>query len=423
MKCFVISLSAVVGFASCSQSYQTIPQTDPGGPPVNYGRGAELPRNLKPNDATISLYNDKRLNFIETRRLQGRLYTIEAKGNSEEFTYIPNEVSLPLETELSQGYLLSYIFFDDGVIRYDGRAADNRLRQQIDDEMLFYTHSIGKSITSYIIGHAICEGYIGSIDEPIDWPMMENTLYQNQPLLDLLNMRAGDEYTIDTDTSAYVMGSPYHHRDMGLDTISMLLEGTQKRGRSLLYNNFLTDVIANYIVYKSGENYDALMRKIFQDKVKIGHSVSYEKHGNSMAENQSQYYGDPQTLASYSYFMTRLDFLRVAEAMMKDYQEQTCVGQYLKLIQIRAEPWFLNRINSKDAQMWTNNYAQEYGGQFYFKFRGMISRNIFGAEGYNGQNMLIDMDNSRIIITNSAAQAWDAKLLVLDVIKSGQLPN
>lgn len=424
-KSLVLSLSlSLIGFPSYSQSYKMIPQTDLGGPAVNHGRGAELPQNVRPNDATISLYNDKRINFIESRRLGGRLYTVDPKGNSEKFKYIPNEISLPLETELSKGYLLSYLFFDNGVIKFDGKASDGRLRRKIDNEMLFYTHSTGKSITSYIVGHAICEGYISSIDEPVDWPMMDKTIYQNQPLLDLLNMRAGDKHTIDNDNSQYVMGSPNHHRDMGLDTISMLLEGTQKRGRSLFYNNFLGDVIANYIVYKSGTNYDSLMRKVFQDKVRIGNQISYEKHAKTFTKGKlSQYYGEPQTLASYSYFMTRLDFLRVAKAMMKDYQDQNCVGQYLKLIQNKAESWYLDRHNSKNAKLWINNYAKAYGGQFYFKFRGMTSRNIFGTEGYNGQNMLIDMDNSRIVITNSAATAWDTKLLMLDVIKSGKLPN
>jgi len=53
----------------------------------------------------------------------------------------------------------------------------------------------------------------------------------------------------------------------------------------------------------------------------------------------------------------------------------------------------------------------------------MSSRNIFGTEGYNGQNMIIDMDNSRIVITNSSATAWDTKALMLDVIQNGRLPE
>ena len=119
------------------------------------------------------------------------------------------------------------------------------------------------------------------------------------------------------------------------------------------------------------------MRKVFQDKAKIAHPVSYEKHKKSWAVGDlAKYYGDPQTLASYSFFMTRMDFLRVAEAMMKDYQNQTCVGRYLKDAQQNAEPWYRGRHLSGNAKLAINNYAQKYGYQFYFNFQGMSDRKM-----------------------------------------------
>ena len=39
----------------------------------------------------------------------------------------------------------------------------------------------------------------------------------------------------------------------------------------------------------------------------------------------------------------------------------------------------------------------------------MKKRNIIGTEGYNGKNMLIDLDNSRTVILNSAATGWDVR--------------
>ena len=58
--------------------------------------------------------------------------------------------------------------------------------------------SMGKSVTSYILGHAICGGYIDGVDARInDWPVIENTLYHNQKLIDFLNMSTGDQKYID----------------------------------------------------------------------------------------------------------------------------------------------------------------------------------------------------------------------------------
>ena len=390
----------------------------------SHGGAHELPESARPNDATISLFEVRKKNFIDRRRSQGRLYIVPPKGNAKTFTYEKNISSSKVDKQLSEGYLLSYLFYDNGVIKYDGKAKKGRFKDDITDKTLFYTHSTGKSITSYIVGHAICDGYISSIDEIIDWPLMENTLYHGQPLRNLLNMAAGDKHVVD-ERSTRFMGSFLHHRDMGLDSIALLLQGTKAKGNKNFYNNALADIIANYIVFKSGKDYDKLMKKVFQDKIKIANEIAYEKHGQLTIKSQTipKYSGSPQTLASYSYFMTRLDFLRFAEAMMKDYQNETCVGNYLRESQQQAIKWFKYRPTKENAQWYLHNYSKKYGSEFYFDFKGLKKRNIIGTEGYNGQNILIDLDNSRIVVTNSAATGWNVKTYMLNVIKKGKLPK
>ena len=392
------------------------------GKEVSYGGVNEMPEKARPNDATISLFEERKKNHIENRRRQGRLYIIEPKGNAVKFKYKKNLDSVSLKKELSKGYILSYLFYDNGIIKYDGLAKKGRFKEDITNETLFFTHSSGKSLTSYIVGHAICDGYISSIDEIIDWPLMENTLYQGQPLRNLLNMNAGDMYVVDKDSTRF-MGSTEHHRNMGLDTIAYLLDGTKKKGNKVFYNNALSDIIANYIVFKSGDKYDDLMKKIFQDKIKIENIVSYQKHSQSRLHKKNpKYNGSPQTLASYSYHMTRLDFLRVAEAIMKDYQNKTCVGNYLRESQQQAKKWYKYRP-STDKPFWINAYSKKYGSQFYFDYFKMKGRNIIATEGLNGQNIVIDLDNSRIVATNSAATGWNVKTYMLNVIRKGKLPK
>jgi hypothetical protein len=125
------------------------PQTDPGGKAVIYNRPfQELPQFVRPNDATISLYEERRFNLIKLRDSQGRLYTIKPKGNAIEYVDQPNKPSETLNTELSKGYILSYLYYEKGVIKYNGKASDGRFDRNIDDEMPFFSHSTGKSITS-----------------------------------------------------------------------------------------------------------------------------------------------------------------------------------------------------------------------------------------------------------------------------------
>ncbi len=103
-----------------------------------------MPERVIPNDATISLYEDRKTSFLKNRRNQGRIYSIKPKGNAVQFV---NEVNLPssnLEHQLSEGFILSYLFYDDGVIKYNGKAADGRFNRDITDETVFFTHSTGK---------------------------------------------------------------------------------------------------------------------------------------------------------------------------------------------------------------------------------------------------------------------------------------
>jgi len=106
----ITSLMAIMAFLLGCQQSTTMPQTDRGGPAVHHTRGAELPSDVRPNDATISLYNDRRIKFINKRRSQGNAYTVDPKGNAVPFKHDPNPASLTLEKELSEGYILSYLF-------------------------------------------------------------------------------------------------------------------------------------------------------------------------------------------------------------------------------------------------------------------------------------------------------------------------
>lgn len=393
------------------------------GPAVQYDHFSEIPQSARPNNATISLYEENRRTFLQRLISGGNAYRIRPAGNAVPFQRDLLPESATIERELSEGYFLSYLYYENGAIRYDGLPPSDRFSRPVNNDTLFFTHSTGKSIVSYIVGHAICEGYISSADETIDWPLMENTVYDGQSLQDLLNMSAGDSHVV-TNGALRVVGASTHHRDMGIDTIANYLQGTERHHGGVFYNNVLTDIIASYVAYRAGENYDQLLRHVFQNKIQIENDVYFELHRKTLTkERQSPYYGQLQTRASYSFLITREDFLRVAVAMMQDYQQQTCVGRYLRNAQIQAVRWPNYRLGTNNAKLWLNNYAASYGFQFYFDFHGMRNRNIIATEGYNGQNIMIDLDNSRVVVTNSAATGWDQRTFVLNVIRDGELPR
>lgn len=370
-----------------------------------YGDGVEIPESARPNEATKQYYIAGQQNWIRSNIRRGRGYEISPSGNAQPFEIQPNPVSEKLTKEFESGSLISYLYYDNGVIKYNGLPVSDRFSVTLDDNYYFFTHSTGKSITSYVLGHAICDGHIRSINEPVDWPVMSETLYQGQPIIDLLNMAAGDAHLVDKNATRW-RGHPKHHRDYTLREVAQILNGTEKRGSGVFYNNTLSDLISNYTEYKAGGDYEELIRTIFQDKAKIEKPVYYEQAHRG----------------SYSYWITRKDLLRVAVAMMNDYQDGNCLGQYLRAMQSQKKLWPKYGTAGKRT---TNlmNLARYYGGQFYWGFDGMRDRNILGTDGKNGQNILIDLDKSRIVVTHAISAGWDVRELQHRVIKTGRLPK
>jgi hypothetical protein len=309
--------------------------------------------------------------------------------------------------------ILSYLYFQDGEVLIDEFSPKERLGEFLNNETKFYSMSMGKSVTSYILGHAICEGYIDGVDARVnDWPVIKDSLYHDQKLINFLNMNTGDQKYVDEYNGKVTTLGAYEDED--IETTMRLHfrnKNTKKSKEIYNYNGFVTQLILNYIKFKTGEDYDKLYSKIFNDKVKIKHSIRYgftshqEENGN----------GHPNIMA------TRFDYLRIAKAIMDDYQNDTCVGKYLKEIYKKRIPKNLTEKKNEPAF----NRSKTYGGQFHMDYPGLKGKIIFGMNGYGGNAILIDMENSRILIVNSlhynnTQYKYNHKKILFDVIKKGK---
>ena len=83
--------------------------------------------------------------------------------------------------------------------------------------------------------------------------------------------------------------------------------------------------------------------------------------------------------------------------MMDDYQNDTCVGKYLKEIHKKE----LKKNYTKHTNEPHYNRTKSYGGQFHMDYPGLKDKVVFGMGGFGGNAILIDMKNSRIVVLNS----------------------
>ena len=332
----------------------------------------------------------------------------EVKPSKEPYEFKFNLIEDKIvKKQMKTKAILSYLYYQDGEILIDELSPKENLGEFLNNETKFYSMSMSKSVTSYILGHAICGGYIDGVDHRLnDWPLLENTLYYDQKLIDFLNMSIGDQKYINEYTGKSTEG----FEGSSISRTMSFFKGSVKSKNTYNYNGLITQILINYIKYKTGDDYEKLLNEIFVDKVKIKYSIHPTYSG-----------GTGQGKLHPSLSATRYDWLRIAKAIMDDYQNDTCVGKYLKTIYERRIPKKYNE-NKTEPEF---NRTKSYGGQFHMDYPGLKNRVVFGFGGYGGNAILIDVENSRIVVLNSLHYnnkrfKYSVKKLLINPIKKGK---
>ena len=295
----------------------------------------KIPYKKNPNRDTL-IYYFYRYNFSH---LTGDPNTyswkpIEIKPANEPYKFeFDRQEDKFVKKQVKAKGILSYLYFQDGKILVDEISPKEKLGEFVNDETRLISMSMGKSVMSYILGHAKCEGYINNIDSKInDWPVLETSLYNNQKLIDMLNMAPGDQKVIYEwgDGAGIKADNDYDYQVNNIyTTIGFYFQNTEKSKSVYNYNGLITMILHNYLRYKTGDNYKLLLNKIFQNKVKNEYNVQFVEMNSGSEE-----WGIGDSMVR----LTRHDWLRLAKAMMDDYQNDTCVGNYLKEIHKRRIP-------------------------------------------------------------------------------------
>jgi len=314
-------------------------------------------------------------------------------------------------------HLVSYLLFEDDKIKIDEHDLPSDIKN---NKGLLPSHSMGKSLVSYVTGYAICEGYIDNINVKLDdWSTIKGTLYEGQKLIDLLNMRAGDQKIIGEKK----FNSDNKIKDQKVFNVNVypikhvmetkILQDTKKSKPIYNYNALATNTIMNYTIFKTGDDWQKLLNKVFKEDAKIKNSVYFSKTlRRTYSDEEKGEYG------RYSFYADRYDYLRIAKSIMDHWNNDTCVGKYLKTI-------YEQRINKnkrsydgdRHGQFSVSQYTKKYGGQFHFDIIGLSKRKIMGLDGFGGQNIIIDFEKKRIIVVNSRDRHYNWKKIVLKKLK------
>jgi hypothetical protein len=370
-------------------------------------------KNVKPNYGTL-VYELFRFN-VRPFKVQGvDSYEVEPSSNPYEFRSSLKEDEY-IDKQLKKTALLSYLLFEDGQITIDKISPNDRFGKFIKEDTKLRSMSVGRSMASYTLAHAICDGYIDSVDTRLDdWPLLENTLYYNQKLSDILNMNSGDHKYIEkgkfknSKNLAENLKTSLDDHDISLEQYLFYLKNTKSSKPRFNYHSINSAIVLNYVLFKTGNDFEKILEKTFKDKAKIKNSVLFYKTTDHPKKEGN---------ANIMFYATRYDYLRIAKAMLDDWQNDTCEGKYLKTI-------FNNRISKenekrKGKEQWS--FARGYAGQFQAHYKGIDKkRAVMGMHGYGGQHVVIDFERSRIVVTNALHENFNYPKIVYGTIKKGK---
>ena len=302
--------------------------------------------------------------------------------------------------------LISYLLFEDNKIIIDEEDLPYYIKS---NNGIMPSHSVGKSLVSYVLGHAICEGYIDNINITLnDWSVLDGTLYKGQKLIDILNMRAGDQKIIGeiNFNSDNGIQDKTGKRKLNVNTFPIkdvmklkIIQNSKKSKAVYNYNALATNLLMNYTIFKTGDDWEKLLNKVFNEHVRIKDSVWFHK---TVKHNKDI---DPRETGRYSFYANRYDYLRIGKRILDDWNNDTCVGKYLKTIYDQR----INKNRKGHNTQSASQYSKKYGGQFHFDIIGLSKKKILAMDGFGGQQLIIDFDSGRIIVVHSLDRHYNWK--------------
>jgi|LauGreDrversion4_2_1035121.scaffolds.fasta_scaffold172346_2 CubicO group peptidase (beta-lactamase class C family) len=269
---------------------------------------------------------------------------------------------------------------------------------------LYPSWSMAKSMTSIVVGYALCEGKIQSLDDKADKysANLRNTAWGEAKIRDLLMMSSGANrkgLEIDGDYRDRNGSGPSWLMTRNRLTVKEALrtygqgEGRTQPGQVYSYNNLDTEALGQVVAGATGRNYqDYFQQTLWKD---IG------------AEHRSVWYldSDRQALASAYFFASLRDFARIAQHIIDIYKGRAgdiCMQNYVKEA--------VSRKIRMNEHWW-------YGYQFPVP-RPSTALML----GHQGQTIKINFDTERVVILTAyreeAFKKWFGENNLFDWLQS-----
>jgi len=262
--------------------------------------------------------------------------------------------------------LLSVLYFDGNSITTD----EANKKYAVSDSSQHYSMSISKSFIGYLLGHAICDGHIKGVLDPIDNYVLEakGTVYQGESLRDLSNMVARDQDFVKKISKGKYSSKVVNLK--GTEPIKKLLGDAKgvknSASKKFSYHGIKSDLIARAVDVSVPGGLGSYLSEKISKPAGFANSITFLRDPQGWPVGLSWFY------------LSRGDYLKFGIQVSKDWKSNSCIGKYLR-----------------DA--YTNREKSENYGSFFWFERGQNNMPRVEMRGHGGQRVIIKTGDDSVL--------------------------
>ena len=282
--------------------------------------------------------------------------------------------------------LLSVMSYEKGEILIDEISS----KLSTNDKM--YSMSTIKSKLGYLVGHAVCDGKISSLNDPISKyePQLKNTVYEQVSIQNMINMAAGDSsiwgknYNI-MEYSGLVLNPRPNKRKNVIDLIKSKGNQEPQNMGKFRYSNAIADLIARTIDNVSPNGFGVYF-----------HTKLAEPAGNA-SEMFLLADANGWPIAHAFLYATRDDYMRMAIKISNDWNSSSCIGNFLR--------------KQYEQKIKTNSSNRKNYGAFFWFDISTVSVPSAIMNGHGGQRTIIKLKEGDILSYHAIRSNFDQEKL------------
>ncbi len=254
----------------------------------------------------------------------------------------------------------------------DGHVVFERYGLGNTPETRWVSFSVAKSVVSMLVGAAIKDGFIASVDEPVtDYlPRLKGSSYDRTSIRDLMQMASGVLWNEDyDDPNADINQVPYSA--LGMHAYVRNLEAKHEPGTVFNYNTAETRIIGNLLRAAIGNNLSYYLME------KIWHPYGMTSDANWILTGGGGESGGcciSATLRDYA----KIGLFALGDGVLADGT------------QVLPQGWMTESTTPSKAS----------AGYGYFWW--LVGDGVYQASGIHGQGIRIDTNNNVVIAIHSA---------------------